>query len=172
MASDYITEFILKDEPKVNNGITGEVKTYWDIFKTNLYQVKNYKNGVLHGSYKSWYDNGNKFMEMNYVDGKIEGPFKEWDESTGTVVCEAVFKDGVFNGTCKHVYADGSYHICMYENDILDGEHREYDKNNILIEHKFYENGKINGPYRKLTKSGNYMTLYYKDDVRIKSAKK
>ena len=171
MSADYVTNYIYDDEPKTNNGITGEVPLYWDLFKTKIYKIKNYKDGILHGPYTAWYDNGNKYMEMNFVEGKIEVEYKEWNEDW-SVSGRVDFKDGVINGLCTRYFFDGSGFMCMYKDDIRDGEYKEFDKNGVLIEHGFYENGKLDGPYKKLTKRGNYMTLYYKEGVRVKSTER
>ena len=50
-------------------------------------------NGVLNGSRKSWYENGNIRRELTYSNGKIEGLVKKYNEE-GKLIEEKTFING------------------------------------------------------------------------------
>lgn len=53
-----------------------------------------YKNGERHGVYKSYFNNSDKLQkEVNYLEGVQHGPFRQYNEE-GEVVLEYEYKNG------------------------------------------------------------------------------
>jgi len=87
--SDEVPNGILYEMKYGEKFIIGSVKNgvkhgLWNIWWDNgdnyrLLVEKHYKNGKLHGKYISWYENGKKEWEGIYKDGK-EISKKEWNE--------------------------------------------------------------------------------------------
>ena len=82
-----------------------------------------YKNGVLDGTTKRWYQNGNLMSEMSYKNDKIFGEVKIYDE----------------NGNLQKKYT--------YKDEKLDGLYEEYQNGNLFIKGK-YSFGKKVGKWR------------------------
>ncbi len=61
----------------------------------------NYKNGVLHGEYKQFYENGNIYAETYYNEGVINGNFKDYYEN-GVLRFAGEYKNGLQDGTWKY----------------------------------------------------------------------
>lgn len=61
---------------------------------TSTVDEVNYKNDLMHGLKKMYYQDGVLQMESTYIDGKRDGIERYYDED-GKVVFESTFKDGV-----------------------------------------------------------------------------
>jgi len=61
--------------------------------RTSVKEETNYLNGELHGSRKTFYQDGTVQLETNYVNGKREGSEKYYDEE-GNVTLEYTYKNG------------------------------------------------------------------------------
>ena len=130
------------------------------------------KNGLLNGTLKSYYQNGNLKKTGNYINGKENGLFKEYNED-GSINIEYSMKDGEMNGAFKTYYENGQVKKTggflngkqngkFYEyaengwldaeytmlNDELNGTLTIYNQNK-KYEEKQYTNGALNGQYKK-----------------------
>ena len=52
-----------------------------------------YQNGILNGSCSTWYDNGQKELEVNFKDGNFEGIYSKWHRN-GQRFSESRFVSG------------------------------------------------------------------------------
>jgi len=52
-----------------------------------------FKDGISHGKFVMWYENGEKYIEENYVEGNLHGEALRWYEN-GNKLREAEFKNG------------------------------------------------------------------------------
>ena len=77
-------QYFLDDVP---NGIYGDYK-----FGRAKKEV-NYKNGVMDGVYKEFYNNGKLQRSINYTNGVMDGPMKYYNEE-GEVTLEYSYKNG------------------------------------------------------------------------------
>ncbi|MDA9358701.1 hypothetical protein N9R23_04750 [Saprospiraceae bacterium] len=77
-------QYFLDDVP---HGIYGDYK-----FGRATKEV-NYKNGVMDGMYKEFYNNGKLQRSINYKNGVMDGPMKYYNEEGG-VTLEYSFKNG------------------------------------------------------------------------------
>ena len=55
------------------------------------------KNGKHHGLCRSWYSNGNLYLEINCNKGEYHGIYRRWCFN-GTLSLEANFKNGKYQG--------------------------------------------------------------------------
>jgi len=65
-----------------------------------------YENGIKHGLYRSWYQNGQLEAEGNYVNGEIDGAVRAWHEN-GQLKLEATYLSGLENGLYREWSKDG-----------------------------------------------------------------
>jgi antitoxin component YwqK of YwqJK toxin-antitoxin module len=190
---EYINADHLREEiPYVNyqkNGIAkswttseylSEVTTYANDMKNGLYQKyyynqdqlqyeRFYKNDVLDGLARNWYENGILSLEVPFVDGKMDGLEKTWYES-GNRHDETFYKNGKKNGSDRdwteagylfneYYYVDGKVHGLQkswyYDTDKLQYEtyytygvidlYKKYNYDGTLKECREYVNGSYSG---------------------------
>jgi antitoxin component YwqK of YwqJK toxin-antitoxin module len=104
------------------------------------------KNGVMHGSTKSWYDNGHKFVEKNYVNGLLEGPAVTFFED-GHEWINVTYKNGLYHGK-----------FMQWTDKGLDGI------NSLYFDLSFYE-GKLHGKQLYYHANGKkHMEVMYDHD--------
>ena len=66
---------------KINSDtpFTGEAVDYYNYDYSERIKAKiNFKDGKLHGTKTSWYNNEQKSEEANYVDNELHGPYTRW----------------------------------------------------------------------------------------------
>jgi len=86
--------------------------------------VRNYRDGNLHGKYEWWVMNSNGSWGIsNYRDGKLHGKYK-WVNSNGSWGIKN-YRDGKLHGKYEWVNSDGSWGIKKYR----DGKLKENDIN-------------------------------------------
>jgi len=61
--------------------------------RSRIKEEHTYRDGVLSGSFKKFYDNGKIMEESNYVDGKLDG-LARWYDQEGNVTIEYEYKNG------------------------------------------------------------------------------
>jgi hypothetical protein len=64
---------------------------------------KTYKEGRLHGAFKSWHTNGGKNVETTYEEDMLQGSFTQWNKNAVLVV-RTTYNMGRLNGpyACWH----------------------------------------------------------------------
>ncbi len=121
---------------------------------------------VFHGEHATWYDTGQKRMEMHYVDGFAHGPRLTWYE-TGQIWARGAYKNGREDGTWTAWYASGFRHR---EWHMIEGSWQGmYTEFHVNGEKRFeaeYISGKKQGPAYWWDEAGNELRrLEYLDDV-------
>jgi antitoxin component YwqK of YwqJK toxin-antitoxin module len=81
-----------------------------------LYKLCFYKDDQLEGEYKRWYENGQLRGLCFYKDGRIEGESKEWYK-TGQLWEHCFFKDWKHEGEYNSWYEDGQSHEHYFYKD-------------------------------------------------------
>lgn len=90
------------------------------------------KNGLLNGTLKSYYQNGNLKKTGNYINGKENGLFKEYNED-GSISIEYNMKNGEMNGAFKTYYENGQVKKTgSFLNGKGNGNFKEYAENGDL----------------------------------------
>ncbi len=82
----------------------GVVKWYYE--NGNVFQIINYKNGILFGDRKVYFENGKLKSETTYKNGKIDGAWKEFYE-TGISFETGFYEKGEKEGHWKTFYTNG-----------------------------------------------------------------
>lgn len=89
-------------------------------------------NGERHGSYKSYFINGQIETDCNYKIGKLHGEFKEYYVD-GNLKRKTQYKEGIQYGETKSFYNNGNkYREFNLINNEYEGEIKEYFKNGNL----------------------------------------
>ena len=116
--------------------VDNEVKLPDEYYKSSLREFT-VVNGVLHGEYKDYYDNGQLWEHSHY-------------------------KNGVQHGECKLYHDNGQLRVYEhYENGELHGEYKEwYDNGQLKVEENFVS-GQLHGKYLSYDESGKLIHKYY-----------
>ena len=142
-------ERILKEKPKTKvNGVWGhwkQGKSFSDDGRGNEYE-ETYNEGKLHGPWKHLID-GKLIIETNYKDDVLHGSFKEYYPSTlirdRKIRTEGNYKNGKEEGIWKYYYK-GKYGILEreqnFKNGILEGPYKIYSSSGFLKEEGTYKN--------------------------------
>ena len=93
----------------------------------NLYQLK---DGILHGTWTTWRENGKKEDESTWKNDKLDGLAMTWHEN-GEKESEGNYKDGKHEGLQTFWYANGQKEA---EDNFKDGK-----ENGLWV--NWYENG-------------------------------
>lgn len=98
-------------------------------------------NGKKHGSFKTYYENGNPEMEGQIKENKNEGLWKYYYEN-GTLESEGNFQDDRIEGKWYWYYPTGSLReISEYQDGVRNGKIIMYDSTGTVIEEKLYKDG-------------------------------
>ena len=108
------------------------IKTYHtngnlhEMYTINIHNQK-------HGTYQSWYDNGQLGVQSEYLNGKLHGIYQEW-YSNGQLMLQSEYLNGKRHGIRYTWNKNGSLkYIQQFDTDnIL--VHVNYENNPILIE--------------------------------------
>lgn len=112
-----------------------------------------YSNGKIDGKYKSYWDNGNPYVEIEYEDGKIkaeenyikgvqEGRYRIWYEN-GQLESEGNYIKNYLEGEFITYYKNGKLKSKGELKKFLeDGTWLEYDEKGHGVK-KIYEKGKV-----------------------------
>jgi hypothetical protein len=87
-------------EGAIKNGKRhGSYITYYDNGNKNIETV--YVNGILHGYYAVYNENGNKWIESAYVDGKRHGHYITYT-ANGVMIDDVVYENGTMVADREH----------------------------------------------------------------------
>ena len=74
--------------------------------ESQLKEENHFKDGILHGEFKSYHKNGQLEGEGTYKDGKSDGVAKFYYDN-GQLESEGAFNDGKYDGVFKKYSSDG-----------------------------------------------------------------
>jgi len=90
-----------------------------------LYGIYSIKNGL----YRSWHENGQKWIESTYRDGKLEGLYQRFYDN-GQKMVECTYRDGKEEGLYQELWEKGQKSIeCNYRYGKLEGLYQSWHKN-------------------------------------------
>ena len=106
---------------------------------------KDYVDGILHGSEKSFYQSG-KLRSIGYFNkGKVNGVVTGYYEDGGIQV-RAFFDNGLKQGRVIYYYPNGNrQQEQFYNDDVLDGIHTTWFENGRPMESIPYKQGIVHG---------------------------
>ncbi len=129
------------EETFFNDKKNGESVAYGN-YGGQLKLVENYRDDVLQGIRKSFYQDGKLQEEGYYKDGQRNGSVK-WYRQNGTTSLEYTYENGVLKGPAK-VYDDSGKlkQEGVYFNNNEEGEWKEYN-DSVLVKKIIYKGGQI-----------------------------
>lgn len=95
---------LMSEEGYKNGKLHGIYKTFYKTGKPT--EVAHYLNGLLEGSYKKYAIKGHLYQDFNYKGGKLDGLATYYNRKTGDIKTKGSFKGDVRVGTWEN-YADG-----------------------------------------------------------------
>jgi antitoxin component YwqK of YwqJK toxin-antitoxin module len=130
----------------------------------------NYKEGLPDGSYITYFENGHIQTTKQYIFGTQVGTHIEYHPSKSLeppqIAKETHYKDGFLEGTQTSYHSNGQVQAVLnYKNNVLHGVKSLYNNEGKLLEEAFYIDGKLNGSYFTVKKSGNEVYYVYKDNL-------
>jgi uncharacterized protein len=133
----YTPDGTPRPEKMAENG-NGRIMIYHPITYNLVYDYE-IKNGMKNGSYKQWYENGNKQQECTFENDSAVGPYCVWYKSGGIEIERKVDKT---TGSLyvSEYYPSGEAKSHETQNS---GPAKEYDQNGNLISEKTMEEGKV-----------------------------
>ena len=128
-------------------------------------------NGERHGSYKSYFINGQIEVDCNYINGELDGIYKSYFIN-GQIKKDCNYINGKRHGLYKFYYDNGNLKNQLhYNNDTLDEDerfHSFYDNKAKYREGNFGENGLVKEYFKngnlKFLKDKNKYTFYDEDN--------
>lgn len=120
----------------------------------NTENINRFRDGLKHGLWKTFFDNGKLKTEENYYYGKKDGYFKEYDSNGNLIYIKKFFKDIEIEDAPElasyevktDYYKNGKYKIIQsYKNGIPDGIRKEFNQDGSLKKSYTYKNGIITG---------------------------
>jgi uncharacterized protein len=130
-----------------NNGLLhGEYIEYYEN-GGKIYIKSNYSNGLLDGEYIEYYENDKIHIKSNYSNGLLDGEYIEYYEND-KIHIKSNYSNGLLNGKYLEFYENGKIHIkSNYSNDLLNGKYLEYYENGKIYIESNYLNGLLNDEY-------------------------
>ncbi len=148
----------LKHEATFTNGVMTHLKKWHPNGQLALESEKNMK-GEDEGSFRSWYEEGQKEIECAYQEGEFNGSFNQWF-SNGQQKIQSHYLMGQLQGSYKEWYPSGQLKKeAFYEDDKLHNVLKLWYENGHLQLEAFYEEG---------TKEGLEQTFFSSGQVRSK----
>tara|TARA_B100000427_G_scaffold266961_1_gene232541 strand:- start:2849 stop:3454 length:606 start_codon:yes stop_codon:yes gene_type:complete len=128
------------------------------------------KDGKLHGSYKTYFENGQIEREGIFKNGVQDGPFKIYNEY-GQIEEKGTMKSDKIYGYHKIYYYEYNYdkpsEEITYENGIENGPYKRYHYNGQLEVEGTFNNGNQDGPWKFYYDNGQLeYEETYKDGIQ------
>lgn len=95
---------IMSEESYKDGKLHGPYKTFYNSGKPT--EVANYANGLLEGSYKKYAIKGHIYQDFTYKGGKLNGPAIYYNRKNGELTTKGSFRDDIRVGTWEN-YSDG-----------------------------------------------------------------
>ena len=95
---------VMAEENYKNGKLHGAYKTFYNSGKPT--EVAAYKNGLLSGNFKKYSIKGHLYQDFNYENGKLNGPAVYYNRKSGQLTTKGQFKDDIRVGTWEN-YVDG-----------------------------------------------------------------
>ena len=94
-----------------------------------------------HGSFKTYFKNGNIWQDYNFKNGEQHGVNNEYYENGGKNIISN-FRDGKLHGLREQYYISGNLETrTTYENGMIEGVHLYLDEDSEVIEEKIMQKG-------------------------------
>jgi len=143
--------------PNDYNPFTGEVQDFY--LKSNALKLEGkYLNGLKHGFFTHYFENGNVYRKEYFLKGKLSGDLLEFNKD-GILIYKKSFTDNGFIYTS--FYKDSKIKLVgEFIGEYMHGKWIEYYKNGSVKSEKLYNNGFLDS-----TKTKNYIDILLTDDM-------
>jgi antitoxin component YwqK of YwqJK toxin-antitoxin module len=114
------------------------------------------QNGELvrHGTYRSWYANGQMMLQCTYRDGVLHGAYSTWWESGGREI-ETRYRRGKTYGVVRWWYESGQIERKeQYVDGVIHGDYVRWYENGKIEEEGRFDMGVPDGPFIKYNRYG------------------
>lgn len=102
---------------------------------------ENYKNGIKHGDYITYYKSGAVYEVIPYVNGEIEGDMRQYYPN-GQIKTEWTLLNGKQNGKIRSYFSDGTVRVeGNYKDGIKHGIWSIYNMDRKMVKQTQYING-------------------------------
>lgn len=103
-----------------------------------------FRNGLKHGVFKSYYDNGLKKSEETYLNGVLNGTYSEWFKN-GAVKVEASYSDGQLSSRWIEWFSNGQVKVVYHflKGKIIDGDYIVYLETGGKEKLQVYQGGQM-----------------------------
>ena len=145
-------KFIYPDTNKPYTGNLDVINNDWGVDAVEF--NKDYVDGVLHGTEKSYYQSG-KLKSIGHftkgiLDGVVTGYYKD-----GSVQVVGHFSNGIKDGGVLYYYPNGSKQVEMfYDNGKLQGTVKTWYENGNVMKSIPYSKGMVHGTLETYYESG------------------
>jgi hypothetical protein len=111
-------------------------------FKGKIVEESSYKNDLLNGQYKLYWNNGVVMVDMSFVNGLADSTYFAFD-TKGRPWKIIEYKDGVFNGKCVLYYKGIKLYDAHFSHGTLDGNFCEYYPNGLVYRSLIFRDGRM-----------------------------
>jgi len=145
-------KFIYPDTNKPYTGNLDVINNDWGVDAVEF--NKDYVDGVLHGTEKSYYQSGNIRSVGHFKRGVLEGIVTGYYED-GSIQVRAIYDNGVKQGRVIHYYPNGNKQLeAFYTDDKFDGVRSTWYENGKPMEIAPYSKGLLHGTGRTYYEAG------------------
>ena len=141
--------------PETNKPYTGNldiINNDWGVDAVEF--NKDYVDGVLHGTEKSYYQSGSIRSIGHFKNGILEGIVTGYYED-GSIQVRAIYDNGVKQGRVIHYYPNGTKQLeAFYTDDKFDGVRTTWYENGNVMKSIPYSNGMVHGTLETYYESG------------------
>lgn len=133
-----------------------------------LKHIGAFKNNQLHGSWKSFYQNGNMMMEANYDESQLSGiATLYYMEQPEQKLAEALYKKNMLHDEYREYYPNGALKaVIAIKNNKPDGKAIYYYSNGKLFMEGKFVDGRKKGQWKYYLENGQ---LFDKERKKKKS---
>lgn len=145
-------KFIFPDTNKPFTGNLDVINNDWGVDAVEF--NKDYVDGVLHGTEKSYYQSGKLKSLGSFKRGILDGIVTGYYED-GTIQVRATYDNGVKQGRVIHYYPNGTKQVeSFYTDDKFDGVRTTWYENGNVMKSIPYSNGMVHGTLETYYESG------------------
>lgn len=132
--------------PDTNKPYTGNLDVINNDWGKNAVEInKNFINGILHGTERSYYQSGKLRSTGSFKHGILDGIVTGYHED-GSIQVRAVYDNGVKQGRVVYYYSNGNKQVEQhYTDNVLDGLYKTWYENGKLMESIPYSKGLVHG---------------------------
>lgn len=149
---------LLSQEYYKNGLLEGEAEYYSYCSQGFMKTIAHYLNSQLHGSWRSFFPNGETCVNACYQNGKLHGK-RTVLYYNGQIDCEEHFENGKLHGSRKLYFPEGKIWFQEnYKNGRLDGERFSFFPNGQKHDCEFYTDGLLDGPRKTYAENGQLIS--------------